>query len=386
MFVQAYYALRQQVGETGWQALKVEAVDFENRTLQRCGVPAAGLLPPDPGPWVACLTAAYERQRTVWLSRLSGQAAEEARRPIERHVALQRDLQSLGFLPPTANIDGVYGAATRAAILAWQSARGMPATGFLGDQDEATLDSQVSNSMPATPSPPQSQPSDAHADSPTAARAARVPTCGDLVQAHFEAKAYLDQGAGAKYEQIMNYVTGLVMQADPADAGNMGFEESFGENLGNWCAGGPGRMSTTLNLVVPSVISAMRQGQADSPMESHPPDAHADNPNNPEVVVLALTCTPTSVGPEIQGEIKNLSSQPIGNAEIKPTFRDTNGGFVSTADALVSFNPLLPGQTSPFDGYGGMNPAIAKVTIAPSILFGRALTFSGISSAFCPPR
>jgi hypothetical protein len=141
-FVQAYDALRQQAGPAGWQALKAEAVEFENRTLQRCGVPATGSLPPDPAPWVACLSAAYERQRAVWLSRLSGPAAEEAQRPIEQHVALQRNLQSLGFLPPTATIDGVYGAATRSAILAWQGARGMPATGFLDDQEGVALESQ----------------------------------------------------------------------------------------------------------------------------------------------------------------------------------------------------------------------------------------------------
>jgi Resolvase, N terminal domain len=44
-FVQAYYALRQQVGEAGQQALKVEAVDFGNRTLRRCGVPLTGSPP-----------------------------------------------------------------------------------------------------------------------------------------------------------------------------------------------------------------------------------------------------------------------------------------------------------------------------------------------------
>ncbi len=129
MFVQAYYALRQQVGPAGWQTLKAEAADFENRTLQRCGIPAAGALPPDPGPWVACLSAEYERQRTVWLSRLVGAAREEANRPVDQHVALQHDLQSLGFLPPTATIDGVYGAATRTGIVSWQRSFGQPETG-----------------------------------------------------------------------------------------------------------------------------------------------------------------------------------------------------------------------------------------------------------------
>ena len=104
-----------------------------------------------------------------------------------------------------------------------------------------------------------------------------------------------------------------------------------------------------------------------------------------EVVVLALTCTPTSVGPLVQGEIKNLSSQPLKLVSITSTFRDGNGAFVSTEpNILATFRPILPGQTSPFKGYGDTNPAITQVTIAPSLVNGRALASSGKSSAPCP--
>jgi hypothetical protein len=157
IFVQAYYAMRQQVGPAGWQALKAEAVDFEDRTLQQCGVPVAGSLPPQPGPSATFVSAEYERQRAVWLSRLSGPAAEEARRPIEQHIELQRGLQTLGFLPPTEKIDGVYGAATRAGILAWQQSQAVPLTGFLGDADSVRLAQQVALAQPL-PTPRTSPP------------------------------------------------------------------------------------------------------------------------------------------------------------------------------------------------------------------------------------
>jgi len=150
MFVQAYYAMRQQVGEAGWQTLKVEAVNFEDQTLQRCGIPLTGVLPPDQRPWLTCLAAAYERQRAVWLSRLSGPGGEEARRLIEAHVALQRDLQLIGLLPASETIDGVYGSATRTAILAWQQSQGSEPTGFLSDADAGRLAQRVA---PGQPSP-----------------------------------------------------------------------------------------------------------------------------------------------------------------------------------------------------------------------------------------
>jgi S1-C subfamily serine protease len=84
----------------------------------------------------------YEKLRQAWISRLTGAAREEAIRPPDEHVALQRDLQQLGFIPPSP-IDGVYGHDTRVAIVAWQTARSRPVTGFLGDGDAVALEAEV---------------------------------------------------------------------------------------------------------------------------------------------------------------------------------------------------------------------------------------------------
>lgn len=157
VFVQAYYALRWQVGPSGWQVLKVEAVDFESAMLRQCGIPLAGVLPADTTPLMACVSDAEEQQRRIWISRLNGAAAEEAQRPIEQHVALQRDLQEAGYLPPTENIDGIYGAATRTAIVEWQQAQDLPPSGFLSDADAARLEQVVQNrsvESADSPSPP----------------------------------------------------------------------------------------------------------------------------------------------------------------------------------------------------------------------------------------
>jgi len=142
-FVQAYFALRQQVGPGGWQDLKQEAVDFQSRVTLRCGISASGNLPPDTGTLAACLYRGYGEQRSVWLSRLTGAALEEASRPIEQHVASQRDLQTLGLLSPTATIDGVYGAATRSAILAWQHSHHLPEDGLLDNHTANMLSDDV---------------------------------------------------------------------------------------------------------------------------------------------------------------------------------------------------------------------------------------------------
>lgn len=142
VFVQVYYALRQQTGPAGWAALRAEILDFDRKTVELCGIPAAGPLPPNTTELATCLSAAYAMQREAWLSRLEGVAAEEARRPIEEHIALQRDLQVEGFLPPSEIIDGVYGSATRNAIFGWQQNHGRNPTGFVGDADATLIQQQ----------------------------------------------------------------------------------------------------------------------------------------------------------------------------------------------------------------------------------------------------
>jgi uncharacterized protein/serine/threonine protein kinase len=137
--VQPYYVLRQLVGKDGWKDLLYEAIDFQNQTAYDCKIDDAGVLPTDLLRLKACLTAAYEAQRHVWLQKLQGPGREEAQRPIEQHIALQARLQALGYLPATASIDGVYGVATRAAIVAWQTTAQLPITGLLGDSDALRL-------------------------------------------------------------------------------------------------------------------------------------------------------------------------------------------------------------------------------------------------------
>jgi hypothetical protein len=136
---QAYYALRQQVGEAGWPSLKSETLASGKQMVQQCGVPARGPLPSNTANMVGCLAQAHERQRAIWISRLTGPAGEEASRPVEQHVALQSKLQALGFLPAEAALDGVYGGVTRTAILAWQQANNRPDTGFISNADAALL-------------------------------------------------------------------------------------------------------------------------------------------------------------------------------------------------------------------------------------------------------
>jgi len=137
--MQPYYVLRDLVSEDGKEALHYEAVDFWNQTAYDCKVDDAGNIPEDLTTLKSCLISAYKDQGEVWRQKLQGAGLEEASRPIEEHIALQAKLQTLGYLPPTARVDGVYGPATREAIVAWQIASQLPVTGLLGTSDATVL-------------------------------------------------------------------------------------------------------------------------------------------------------------------------------------------------------------------------------------------------------
>jgi uncharacterized protein/predicted aspartyl protease len=142
-FNQAYWGLVQQLDPPARQGLRQEDVAFIDAVQNQCGLPRSGGLTPQVWQARDCVKEAYEAQRNRWLSRLSGSAYEEATRPAERHLALQRDLEALGFLPAATLINGAYAEETRNAIIAWQTQRGRPPTGVLGELDARAVEREA---------------------------------------------------------------------------------------------------------------------------------------------------------------------------------------------------------------------------------------------------
>ncbi|MGI4748766.1 MAG: restriction endonuclease [Janthinobacterium lividum] len=142
---QSYQALRHLYGPNGWKALRAQAASFDTRLRAACNVPASSARHRTMPPGVpACYVARTETDRAIWLERMSGPAREEASRPVEQAMALQQRLVDLGFLAAGTEADGVYGDATRTAIMTWQRvARRSDATGFMSDADAVALRSPV---------------------------------------------------------------------------------------------------------------------------------------------------------------------------------------------------------------------------------------------------
>ncbi|MCB8881713.1 hypothetical protein ACELLULO517_15805 [Acidisoma cellulosilytica] len=98
----------------------------------------------------------------------------------------------------------------------------------------------------------------------------------------------------------------------------------------------------------------------------------------------ALTCELTGAGPQIEGQITNVSNQALKFVEIYATFKDSNGKFLSTSGGIpLEFDPISPGQQTNFRGYGDESSAIATVAVQAGFTGGSSISTTGMTTVDC---
>jgi len=88
-----------------------------------------------------------------------------------------------------------------------------------------------------------------------------------------------------------------------------------------------------------------------------------------EVISFSWGGTESGHYVEAKGQIKNISGKRLENVEAVVTFSDKSGGFITSSDALIDYNPILPGQTSPFSVMETYNPAMRTGTATVEFKF-----------------
>ena len=76
-----------------------------------------------------------------------------------------------------------------------------------------------------------------------------------------------------------------------------------------------------------------------------------------------------------EGTVRNISSRSIENVEAVVSFYDKQGGFITSSEALINFNPILPGQTSPFKVMKTHNPAMEKAAVDFKYFMGGSIPY-----------
>ena len=75
----------------------------------------------------------------------------------------------------------------------------------------------------------------------------------------------------------------------------------------------------------------------------------------------------------VEGRVENVSGASLKNVTAVVTWYTAEDQFITTHDAIIDYNPVLPGQTSPFDTLGSTNPAMSRYKVQFKELLGGTL-------------
>lgn len=80
----------------------------------------------------------------------------------------------------------------------------------------------------------------------------------------------------------------------------------------------------------------------------------------------------------VEGQVRNVSTEPLHNVTVVANWYDSNDGFVKSADAIIAYDPILPGQTSPFKTITSGNPAMKLYRVEFKELMGGQIDYEDL--------
>ncbi len=101
----------------------------------------------------------------------------------------------------------------------------------------------------------------------------------------------------------------------------------------------------------------------------------APEPQTPPLELQSWRCDKEHGYVFVRGEVKNVSTQQLKNVVAVGEFRTKGGELVKSENALLDYNPIMPGQTSPFSAGGTDNPQIQGCQIGFKYLMGGTVAY-----------
>jgi hypothetical protein len=78
---------------------------------------------------------------------------------------------------------------------------------------------------------------------------------------------------------------------------------------------------------------------------------------------------------KVEGRVKNISNSSLKNVTADVTFLTASKELVTSSEALIDFNPIMPGQTSTFSVIETYNPAMKSASITFRTLLGKSINW-----------
>jgi hypothetical protein len=150
--------------------------------------------------------------------------------------------------------------------------------------------------------------------------------------------------------------------------------KSKGLGLGAW-------IFIIVGVVAVYQVATINSGSTGSAPASAPSKAGISPPpvaqsTGPLLEVQSWRCDHEHGYVFVRGEVKNISSNPLKNVVAVGHFRTKSGDLVKSETALLEYNPILAGQTSPFRAGGTGNPQIANCGLSFAYLMGGSVEYT----------
>jgi hypothetical protein len=75
----------------------------------------------------------------------------------------------------------------------------------------------------------------------------------------------------------------------------------------------------------------------------------------------------------VEGQVQNVSTKSLDSIEAVSTWYAADGTLITSDSALIEYNPILPGQTSPFKTMSTANPKMSKYAVEFKAMFGSTI-------------
>lgn len=127
-------------------------------------------------------------------------------------------------------------------------------------------------------------------------------------------------------------------------------------------------------VLVGLVIANMNQPASPPHMVRHAASTTPPPPATPQLALLSSRGgSSSSAYYKVEGEVRNISSEPIRSIVAVATWYDKADQFISSDSGLVAFDPLMPGQTSPYSVLIRSNPLMHQYGVAFKTMGGEEL-------------
>lgn len=97
----------------------------------------------------------------------------------------------------------------------------------------------------------------------------------------------------------------------------------------------------------------------------------------PDLDLLSSKAYDTGYGFHIiEGQVRNASPDPIKGLQAVGIWMAKDGTFITSDDAMIEYDPLLPGQASPFKTMSRTNPEMELYRVEFKRMFGGTVEYT----------